>query len=132
LYCYTNDFLFFALNLENAGSRASLPIARQKQHFLQLLKENDVVVVSGETGCGKTTQVPVIPFYLSSSPLLLCSVAMVSFLNVNCHYKMTILSGRHLVHHIIKPYLCYRLVHYIDNLFQSCMSSLEFFFSNYC
>jgi hypothetical protein len=50
-------------------ARASLPIARQKQHFLQLLKENDVVVVSGETGCGKTTQVPVIPFYLSSSPL---------------------------------------------------------------
>jgi hypothetical protein len=50
-------------------ARASLPIARQKQHFLQLLKENDVVVVSGETGCGKTTQVPVLPFYLSSSPL---------------------------------------------------------------
>ena len=86
-------------------ARASLPMARQKQHFLQLLKENDVVVVSGETGSGKTTQVPVLPFYLSSSPLLLCSVVMVSFLNVNCHYKMTILSGRHLVHHIIKPYL---------------------------
>jgi len=30
-------------------ARASLPMARQKQHFLQLLKENDVVVVSGET-----------------------------------------------------------------------------------
>ncbi|GJN02913.1 hypothetical protein PR202_ga20305 [Eleusine coracana subsp. coracana] len=30
----------------------------QKNHFLQLLKENDVIVVSGETGCGKTTQVP--------------------------------------------------------------------------
>ncbi|WVZ85675.1 hypothetical protein U9M48_032570 [Paspalum notatum var. saurae] len=40
------------------NGRASLPIARQKQHFLQLLKDNDVVVVSGETGCGKTTQVP--------------------------------------------------------------------------
>ncbi|XP_062225671.1 DExH-box ATP-dependent RNA helicase DExH7, chloroplastic isoform X2 [Phragmites australis] len=39
-------------------ARASLPIARQKKHFLQLLKENDVIVVSGETGCGKTTQVP--------------------------------------------------------------------------
>jgi hypothetical protein len=53
-------------------ARASLPIARQKQHFLQLLKENDVVVVCGETGCGKTTQVPVLPvlpFYFSSSPL---------------------------------------------------------------
>ncbi|VAH32455.1 unnamed protein product [Triticum turgidum subsp. durum] len=40
------------------GARASLPIARLKNHFLQLLKENDVIVVSGETGCGKTTQVP--------------------------------------------------------------------------
>jgi HrpA-like RNA helicase len=44
-------------------ARASLPIARQRQHFLQLLKENDVVVVSGETGCGKTTQVPVTNFF---------------------------------------------------------------------
>lgn len=52
-------------------ARASLPIARQKQHFLQLLKENDVVVVSGETGCGKTTQVHVIPFYSTSFPLFI-------------------------------------------------------------
>ncbi|XP_066319770.1 DExH-box ATP-dependent RNA helicase DExH7, chloroplastic-like [Miscanthus floridulus] len=45
--------------LKMLEARASLPIARQKQYFLQLLKENDVgVVVSGETGCGKTTQVP--------------------------------------------------------------------------
>jgi HrpA-like RNA helicase len=44
-------------------ARASLPIAKQKQHFLQLLKENDVIVVSGETGCGKTTQVLVLPFH---------------------------------------------------------------------
>jgi len=44
-------------------ARASLPIAKQKQHFLQLLKDNDVIVVSGETGCGKTTQVPVLPFH---------------------------------------------------------------------
>lgn len=39
-------------------ARASLPISRFKDHFLQLLKENDVIVVCGETGCGKTTQVP--------------------------------------------------------------------------
>ncbi|KAL6885885.1 hypothetical protein ACP4OV_010146 [Aristida adscensionis] len=44
--------------LKMLEARASLPIARQKNHFLQLLKENDVIVVSGETGCGKTTQVP--------------------------------------------------------------------------
>ncbi|KAM0916755.1 hypothetical protein ACQ4PT_010076 [Festuca glaucescens] len=44
--------------LKMLEARASLPIARLKKHFLQLLKENDVIVVSGETGCGKTTQVP--------------------------------------------------------------------------
>ncbi|XP_059648206.1 DExH-box ATP-dependent RNA helicase DExH7, chloroplastic isoform X1 [Cornus florida] len=40
------------------GSRATLPIAELKADILQLLKENNVIVVCGETGCGKTTQVP--------------------------------------------------------------------------
>lgn len=38
-------------------ARASLPIAELKGNILQSLKENDVLVVCGETGCGKTTQV---------------------------------------------------------------------------
>lgn len=45
-------------------ARASLPIAQLKGHLLHLLKENDVVVVCGETGCGKTTQVFHYPFLL--------------------------------------------------------------------
>nr|CAB3484538.1 unnamed protein product [Digitaria exilis] len=44
--------------LKMLEARTCLPIAKQKQHFLQLLRENNVIVVSGETGCGKTTQVP--------------------------------------------------------------------------
>lgn len=32
-------------------------MAEAKSQFLELMKDNDVVVVSGETGCGKTTQV---------------------------------------------------------------------------
>jgi HrpA-like RNA helicase len=44
-------------------ARASLPIAKLKDQFLELLRENDVIVVCGETGCGKTTQV--IPLSLS-------------------------------------------------------------------
>ncbi|XP_017226495.1 DExH-box ATP-dependent RNA helicase DExH7, chloroplastic isoform X2 [Daucus carota subsp. sativus] len=39
-------------------SRAKLPIAELKDDILRLLKENNVLVVCGETGCGKTTQVP--------------------------------------------------------------------------
>ena len=61
--------------------RASLPIARLKKHFLQLLKENDVIVVSGETGCGKTTQVPVLPIHPSSSISTITSCFIVFFLS---------------------------------------------------
>ncbi|KAF3452627.1 hypothetical protein FNV43_RR03060 [Rhamnella rubrinervis] len=39
-------------------TRAALPIASLKDDILHLLEENDVLVVCGETGSGKTTQVP--------------------------------------------------------------------------
>ncbi|KAM7252349.1 hypothetical protein ACFE04_024232 [Oxalis oulophora] len=39
-------------------SRAALPVAGLKDQILQLLRENSVLVVCGETGSGKTTQVP--------------------------------------------------------------------------
>nr|XP_020834079.1 probable ATP-dependent RNA helicase DHX34 isoform X3 [Phascolarctos cinereus] len=38
--------------------RAALPMARYRQHLLQALREHQVVVVAGDTGCGKSTQVP--------------------------------------------------------------------------
>lgn len=38
-------------------SRAALPMAAVKDQLLSKIKENEVVVVGGETGCGKTTQV---------------------------------------------------------------------------
>ncbi|RDX62405.1 DExH-box ATP-dependent RNA helicase DExH3 [Mucuna pruriens] len=38
--------------------RSSLPAFKEKDAFLRVLSENQVVVVSGETGCGKTTQLP--------------------------------------------------------------------------
>lgn len=38
-------------------TRSSLPITELKDDILHLLEENNVVVISGETGCGKTTQV---------------------------------------------------------------------------
>ncbi|KAM9039840.1 putative ATP-dependent RNA helicase DHX34 isoform 1-T4 [Sarcophilus harrisii] len=38
--------------------RAALPMARYRQHLLRALGEHQVVIVAGDTGCGKSTQVP--------------------------------------------------------------------------
>jgi len=35
-----------------------LPITRHRQEIVRAIKENRVVIVSGETGCGKSTQLP--------------------------------------------------------------------------
>ncbi|KAL5109196.1 ATP-dependent DNA/RNA helicase DHX36 [Taenia crassiceps] len=40
------------------SKRINLPTFAQKQEFLKMLDENQVVVISGDTGCGKTTQLP--------------------------------------------------------------------------
>jgi ATP-dependent RNA helicase DHX8/PRP22 len=40
-----------------AEQRASLPIAKLKEQFLAAFKDNQMLVVIGETGCGKTTQI---------------------------------------------------------------------------
>ncbi|KAK2077458.1 hypothetical protein QBZ16_004303 [Prototheca wickerhamii] len=38
--------------------REKLPILGMEQEIMELVAEHDVLVLSGETGCGKTTQVP--------------------------------------------------------------------------
>ena len=38
--------------------RRSLPMWKYKTQLLNLIRNNQVVIVSGETGCGKTTQLP--------------------------------------------------------------------------
>lgn len=40
------------------AARAELPILGMEQEVMEAVLEQDVVVLSGETGCGKTTQVP--------------------------------------------------------------------------
>lgn len=37
--------------------RSQLPVAGYKEALLQAVKDNQVVIVRGATGCGKTTQV---------------------------------------------------------------------------
>lgn len=38
--------------------RHSLPIHKYREHILDIMENNQVFVLSGETGCGKSTQVP--------------------------------------------------------------------------
>ncbi len=38
--------------------RTNLPIVGMEQEIMESISENDVIVLCGETGCGKTTQVP--------------------------------------------------------------------------
>jgi len=39
-------------------SRTSLPAFKQRHSVLTAISQNQVIVISGETGCGKTTQIP--------------------------------------------------------------------------
>ncbi|XP_024962086.1 DExH-box ATP-dependent RNA helicase DExH3 isoform X4 [Cynara cardunculus var. scolymus] len=39
-------------------ARMSLPAFREKERLLQAIAQNQVIIISGETGCGKTTQLP--------------------------------------------------------------------------
>lgn len=50
--------------------RARLPVLTIRQDLLTQLADHDVVVVSGDTGCGKTTQV-----MLACTPLLVAITA---------------------------------------------------------
>lgn len=38
-------------------ARLELPIVQMEQEVMETINENNVVVLCGETGCGKTTQV---------------------------------------------------------------------------
>jgi ATP-dependent RNA helicase DHX30 len=42
----------------SAKELVSLPISEYKEQFISLLKENRVVVIKGEPGCGKSTRIP--------------------------------------------------------------------------
>lgn len=37
--------------------RSDLPITAYREEILEIMKHNQVLIISGETGCGKSTQV---------------------------------------------------------------------------
>ncbi|GIY91686.1 ATP-dependent RNA helicase DHX30 [Caerostris extrusa] len=64
------------LKMKNA--RISLPIADKRADILRLIDENQVVILSGETGCGKTTQVPqyILDHYIEKNKGANCNIVV--------------------------------------------------------
>ena len=58
------------------GRGPDLPIAAHRHKLLELIEENRIVCVEGETGCGKSTRVPqyILDYSLSLSPPRECRV----------------------------------------------------------
>lgn len=54
--------------------RASLPIYKCRKQIVELIQKNQTVIIIGETGCGKSTQVP--QFLVDSQEFQGCSVAI--------------------------------------------------------
>lgn len=46
------------IHLQNSiKERDTLPVAKMKSQLMEAITENNVVIIRGNTGCGKTTQV---------------------------------------------------------------------------
>ena len=43
---------------EIESKRKDFPIVMMEQEIMEAINENSTVIICGETGCGKTTQVP--------------------------------------------------------------------------
>lgn len=58
------------------SSRKRLPAYKQRQEIIDLVNSNQIIVLSGETGCGKTTQVPqfILDDYIEKGKGSLCNV----------------------------------------------------------
>lgn len=56
--------------------RFSLPISQTQDHILETIQRNSVVVIRGETGSGKTTQVPqyILDSYIESGRGAECNI----------------------------------------------------------
>lgn len=49
---------------EVESKRMDLPIVMMEQEIMEAINENISVIICGETGCGKTTQVPQVRAYV--------------------------------------------------------------------
>ena len=60
LQCFTNQAFYVPVSRdpEIQKARMELPICREEQLIMETINENPTVIICGETGSGKTTQVP--------------------------------------------------------------------------
>ena len=52
-------------------TQKSLPIAEYRRHILDTLKENQVLILAGDTGCGKSTQVSYTILFIHATSFVL-------------------------------------------------------------
>lgn len=62
--------------LEKNNTNDDLPIFRYREEILQKLEKNNVLLIRGDTGCGKTTQVPqfILDSYVKSGNATDCNI----------------------------------------------------------
>lgn len=59
--------------------RINLPIVMMEQEIMEAINESAVVIICGETGCGKTTQVPQVSVSLRLQPFSFCLLSQLSY-----------------------------------------------------
>ncbi|XP_070176145.1 ATP-dependent RNA helicase A-like isoform X2 [Littorina saxatilis] len=60
------------------GERSKLPAAESREYILECIRKSPVVLIRGETGCGKTTQVPqfILDQMIQAGQGALCNIAI--------------------------------------------------------
>ena len=61
-------------------SRSKLPIIGEEDIVIDAIRNNDVVIIAGETGSGKTTQVPQFLYEAGFTGYFISSVIKISFM----------------------------------------------------
>lgn len=60
------------------ASRKLLPVANYRNHIMDLINNNSVIIIRGNTGCGKTTQIAqyILEDYIGSGQGSLCNICI--------------------------------------------------------
>lgn len=63
---------------ERIRARDTLPVAAMKRNIMELINEHPVVIIRGNTGCGKTTQIPqfILDDYINSGQGAFCNIVV--------------------------------------------------------